>query len=430
MKTITLAPNVSFPLRYGNRHGMIAGATGSGKTRTVQALAEAFSAAGVPTLITDIKGDLTGLSKGFPVRFWDLFGEEGLPVKTSIHEMGQLALARLLALNPVQEGVLNIAFRWLEDRDSPLYGCKLMDLNDLREVVSSLLDYADDLRAKHGNVTAASVGAIQRAILMLEGQGGNALFGEPAMNLEDLLKTDDDGRGTVNILAADRLMESQGLYSGFMIWMLLALFNRLPEVGDAEKPKLVIIIDEAHVVFSDASKVLVDTMERVIRLIRSRGVGLFFASQNPLDIPEKVAAQLGNRVQHSMRAFTPKEHRSVKAVAATFRANKGVDTAKAITEMGIGEALVSLIGPGGVPTPVVRAKITLPTSQLEPIDELERIAIIRKDPLRAAYGRRFGSREDEFEAFVARVESEIMVEAADLKERPSWRDDAGQGAAA
>lgn len=423
VSTITLAPSVGFPLRYGNRHGLIAGSTGSGKTRTVQTMTEEFSKAGVPVLLTDIKGDLTGLSRGFPVRFWDLFGDEGLPVKTSVHEMGQLALARLLGLNPVQEGVLNIAFRWLEDRESLFYGCKLMDLDDQREVTASLLDYAEDLRAKHGNVTAASVGAIQRAILILEGQGGNALFGEPALNLEDFLRVDQDGRGMVNILSADRLMESQGLYSGFMIWLLLALFTRLPEVGDAEKPKLVIIIDEAHMIFSDASKVLVDTIERVIRLIRSRGVGIYFASQNPLDIPAKIAAQLGNRVQHSMRAFTPKEHRSVKAVAATFRANKGVDTAAAITEMGIGEALVSVIGAGGVPTPVVRAKINLPSSQLHPIDELERLALIRRDPLRPVYGARFNDRQEVFDAFIARLEAQDLAMSASRKDRASWRDE-------
>lgn len=431
MKQITLAPGVGIPLQYGNRHGLIAGSTGSGKTRTVQTLTEEFSRAGVPVLLTDIKGDLTGLSKGFPVRFWDLFGEDGLPVKTSVHEMGQLALSRLLGLNAVQEGVLNIAFRWLAERDSPLHGCKLMDLDDLREVVAGLLDYSEDLRAKHGNVTAASVGAIQRAILVLEGQGGNALFGEPALNLDDIMSVDHTDRGSVNILAADKLMDSQGLYSGFLIWLLLTLFTRLPEVGDAEKPKLVVIIDEAHMVFSDASKILVDTIERVVRLIRSRGVGIYFASQNPLDIPAKVAAQLGNRVQHSMRAFTPAEHRSVKAVAATFRANKGVDAVKAITEMGIGEALISVIGDGGVPTPVVRAKVNLPTSQLEPIDELERIAILRNDPLRPVYGKRFDSREEMFEAFITRVESEEAALAASRTDRPSWRDDAGSmGAAA
>ncbi len=322
MQQIKLAPGVGIPLRFMNRHGLVAGATGSGKTRTVQTIVEQCSSAGVPVLVTDVKGDLTGLSQGFPVRFWDLFGDDGLPMKTSIHEMGQMTLARLLSLNATQEGVLNIAFRWCEDRESPLFGTKIFDLDDLRATLSQILDYAEDIREKHGNVTAASVGAIQRAILTIEGQGADSLFGEPALRIDDLLRVDEIGRGMVNLISSDRLLESRGLYSGFMIWLLTTLFTRLPEVGDAEKPKLVVVIDEAHMIFTDAPKILVETIERIVRLIRSRGVGVYFASQNALDIPERVAAQLGNRVQHTMRAFTPKEHNAVKAVAKTFQADK------------------------------------------------------------------------------------------------------------
>ncbi|MFC5509301.1 helicase HerA-like domain-containing protein [Bosea massiliensis] len=423
MTSITLSPDAGIPLRYLNRHGLVAGATGSGKTRTVQTIVEQCSAVGIPTLITDVKGDLSGISKGFPVRFWDLFGEDGLPMKTSVHEMGQQTLARLLGLNATQEGIINICFRWCEDRESPLHGIKLFDINDLRAAVGNLLDYAAEIREKHGNVTAASVGAIQRAILNIEGQGADALFGEPVLDVMDLLRVDKDGRGMVNLISADRLLESRSLYSGFMIWLLMSLFTRLPEVGDAEKPKLVVIVDEAHMVFADAPKILIETIERIVRLIRSRGVGVYFASQNALDIPEKVAAQLGNRVQHAMRAFTPNEHRAVKAVAKTFRQNTGVDTEKAMTEMGTGEALVSVIGDGGVPTPVVRTRINLPSSQLEPIDMLERIALIRRDPLRHQYGKLYPTDQDAYVAFTARLAAEANAEHAARRDRPSWRDE-------
>uniref|UniRef100_A0A9E7ZJA4 DUF853 domain-containing protein n=1 Tax=Bosea sp. NBC_00436 TaxID=2969620 RepID=A0A9E7ZJA4_9HYPH len=420
-QAITFAPGAAIPLRFINRHGVIAGATGAGKSTTVRTLVEQLSAAGVPVLISDAKGDLSGLAKVVPTRFWCPFGEQGLPIKTSVDELGQLALSRLLGLNDVQSGVLSIAFRWLQDRDSPLAGCRLMDADDLREVVGSLLDYADDLRARHGNVTSASVGAIQRAILQLEGQGGAALFGEPALRLDDLLATDESGRGVVNLIAADRMLDAPALYSALVVWLLTSLFAQLPEVGDADKPRLAIVVDEAHLLFADAPKLLVDTVERVVRLIRSRGVGVFFASQNALDIPPKIAAQLGNRVQHAMRAYTPAEAKAVRAVAQTFRQAKGVDTAKAIVEMGIGEALISVIGDGGVPSPVVRAKVRLPASPSAPLDELERVALIRKDTLRPFYGRRFPSRTEEFEAFTARLEAQEAAPMA-AAERASWRE--------
>lgn len=422
VQAITFAPGAAIPLRFVNRHGVVAGATGAGKSTTVRTLVEQLSAAGVPTIVTDAKGDLSGIAKARPTRFWCPFGEQGLPIKTSVEELGQLALSRLLGLNETQAGVLAIAFRWLEDRDSPLYGCKLMDLNDLREVVGSLLDYADDIRARHGNVTSASVGAIQRAILMLEGQGGAALFGEPALNLSDLLATDENGSGFVNLIAADRMLDSPALYSALVVWLLTSLFLQLPEVGDAEKPRLAIVVDEAHLLFADAPKLLIDKVERVVRLIRSRGVGIYFASQNALDIPPKIAAQLGNRVQHAMRAYTPAEAKAVRAVAQTFRQAHGVDTAMAITEMGIGEALISVIGDGGVPSPVVRAKVALPASPSAPLDELERVALIRKDALRPHYGRRFPSREEEFEAFTARLEAQQASPVA-LADKASWRDE-------
>lgn len=429
MRSIELSPTTSIPFKFANRHGLIAGATGSGKTRTVQTIVEQCSAAGVPVLLTDIKGDLTGLSKGFPVRFWDLFGEEGMPMKTSVHEMGAAVLSRLLGLNAVQEGVLNIAYKWCTDKTSPHYGTRIFQLDDLRAVLTHMLDYAEDLRETHGNVTNASVGAIQRAILNIEGQGADALFGEPALRLDDILCVESSGKGMVNVIAADRLMESRSLYSGFMIHLLMTLFNHLPEVGDAEKPKLVIIMDEAHLIFADAPKLLVETVERIVRLIRSRGVGVYFASQNALDIPEKIAAQLGNRVQHAMRAFTPKEHSAVKAVAKTFRQSKGVDTVKAMTEMGIGEALVSVIGAGGVPTEVVLTKISLPTSQLEPIEDMERIALIRKDAARHYYAKRFADESVEYTAFMERLDGEAMEQINNRRDKPSWRDEA-EGAAA
>lgn len=422
MTMIMLSETAGFPLKYGNRHGLIAGATGSGKTRTVQTLVEEFSKAGVPSLVTDIKGDLSGLAHGFPVRFWDLFREDGLPMRTSIHEMGPLVLSRLLNLNEVQEGVLGIAYRWIEAEGSPYHG-RMLDIPDLRAIIGEMSEHADDLREEFGHVTNASLGAIQRAILKLDVQGGDNLFGEPALDIADLLLTDEAGRGVVNVLSADRLMESQGLYSGFMIWLLMSLFTGLPEVGDADKPKLVIVIDEAHMIFNDASKVLLDTIERVIRLIRSRGVGIYFASQNPLDIPSKIAAQLGNRVQHSLRAFTPKEHKSVKSIAQTFRKADGVDVEEAITNMAVGEALVSVIGAGGVPTPVARTRIRMPTSQISPIDRLERIATIRADPLKGKYGKAHPSRDDAYIAFMARIDAAEAVAVKKAKENVSWADD-------
>lgn len=422
-KAITLATGVTFPLRYGNRHGLVAGSTGSGKTRSIQTMVEQFSDAGVPVLLTDIKSDLSGIAKGFPVRFWDLFSDDGLPVKTSVAEMGQLSLARLLGLNPVQEGVLNIAFKWAEDPETIFASSPMIDLEDLRAVLLDLLDNADVARAEFGNVTSASVGAILRSILILQGQGGDNLFGEPALDLEDLLRVDGDGRGLINILSADRLLENAGLYSGTLIWLLMSLFTQLPEIGDAEKPKLVIVIDEAHLLFTDASKVLVDTIERVVRLIRSRGVGVYFASQNALDVPAKIAAQLGHRVQHTMHAFTPKEHRSVKAVAQTFRPNKGVTVEELITTMSIGEALVSVIGPDGTPTPVVMAKINLPVSQLDPIDRMERIAILRADPLKPKYGQRYAASSPELVfAHKARIEAKKAAIASNHGEQASWND--------
>lgn len=419
---IDLAPGVSIPLRFINRHGVIAGSTGSGKSVTVRLLVEQLSAAGVPTIVSDAKGDLSGIARACTTRFWCPFGEMGLPIKTSVHELPPVALARLLDLNATQEGVIAIARRWLDDRDSIFSGCRLMDLDDLREVVGALLDHAEEIRSRHGNVAPATVGAIQRALLMFEGQGGAALFGEPALRLDDLLAHDENGRGIVNLIDASKMMDAPALYAGLMVWLLLALFAHLPEVGDAEKPRLAIVLDEAHLIFADAPKVLIDTMERVVRLIRSRGVGIYFASQNALDIPPKVAAQLGNRVQHAMRAFTPAEHKAVKAVAQTFRQSKGVDTVAAITQMGIGEALISVIGEEGIPTPVVRAKVKMPASQLAPLDELERFAMLRNDPLRLAYGRRFASRSNAFEAFIARVEA---PEAAPLAraEPASWREE-------
>ncbi|HLV06571.1 MAG TPA: helicase HerA-like domain-containing protein [Croceibacterium sp.] len=394
-------------LSRANRHGLIAGATGTGKTVTLQGLAEDFSAAGVPVFLADVKGDLSGIalagsptSKSAeklearaaelgiadyayadnPVVFWDLFGEQGHPIRTTVSEMGPLLLARLLGLNETQEGVLNIVFRYADDE-----GLLLLDLQDLQSMLVHTAQNAGELTAKYGNVAKATVGTIQRQLLSLDSQGGALFFGEPALEIEDFIRTDEQGRGVINVLAADRLMRSPKLYATFLLWLLAELFEVLPEVGDPEKPRLVFFFDEAHLLFDDAPDALQDKIEQVVRLIRSKGVGVYFVTQNPIDIPEKVAGQLGNRVQHALRAFTPRDQRAIRAAAETFRINPDLDVETAITELKVGEALVSTLLEDGAPSIVQRTLIKPPRSRLGPIIDEEREIVQSVSPYSGKY---------------------------------------------
>jgi hypothetical protein len=389
-------------LALANRHGLVTGATGTGKTVTLQTLAEGFSNNGVSVFASDIKGDLSGMAAlgdakppfvkraqeigleyyadKFPVVFWDLFGEEGHPVRATISEMGPLLTARLLQLNDVQEGVLNIVFRVADEQ-----GLLLLDLKDLRQLLQYVSENADKLTTTYGNIAPSSVGAIQRNLLTLENQGAAKFFGEPALDIQDFLRKDKDGRGVVNILAADKLMRSPRLYATFLLWMLSELFETLPEVGDLDKPKLVFFFDEAHLLFDDAPKPLMDAIEQVVRLIRSKGVGVYFVTQNPLDVPETVLGQLGNRAQHALRAFTPRDQRAVRAAAETFRPNPKIDTAKAITELAVGEALVSMLEGKGAPMMVERCLIAPPSARVGPVTPAERQAVIAASPLKSKY---------------------------------------------
>src|SRR5512139_1716676 len=394
-------------LKRANRHGLIAGATGTGKTVTLQGIVEGLSAAGVPTFVADVKGDIAGLAmpgaatakpheafaaraaeigyagwsySGCPVQFWDLFGEQGHPVRTTVSEMGPLLLARLMSLNEVQEGVLTIAFH-VADKD----GLMLLDLDDLQAMLVNIGERADELTLEYGNVSKQSVGAIQRSLLQLRAQGGDHFFGEPALDLEDFLKIDESGKGVINILAADKLMASPRLYSTFLLWLLSELFELLPEIGDPDKPKLAFFFDEAHLLFEDAPPALQEKVEQVVRLIRSKGVGVYFITQNPIDIPDDVAGQLGNRVQHALRAFTPRDQAAVKSAAETFRPNPEIDVASAITELKVGEALVSLLLPDGSPSPVERSLIKPPRSRVGPLTAQERAILVQTDAIGAKY---------------------------------------------
>jgi DNA helicase HerA-like ATPase len=376
--------------RMANRHGLIAGATGTGKTVTLRVLAEHFSRIGVPVFMADVKGDLSGLAheggdhqkvmervdllglsdfapEGFPVVFWDLFGDQGHPVRTTVSEMGPLLLARLLNLNPTQEGILTLVFKVADDQ-----GLLLLDLKDLQAMVRFVGDNAKEFRTTYGNVSPASIGAIQRALLSLEHQGAEMFFGEPALNLDDLMQTNSKGLGVINVLAADKLIQTPKIYATFLLWLISELFEQLPEVGDPEKPRIVFFFDEAHLLFDDPPEALLDKIEQVVRLIRSKGVGVYFVSQNPLDIPDAILGQLGNRIQHALRAFTPRDQKAVRAAAQTFRTNPELDVEQAITEVGVGEALVSFLDSKGIPSPVERALICPPTSRLCPLDFEER----------------------------------------------------------
>jgi DNA helicase HerA-like ATPase len=385
-------------LRYGNRHGLVTGATGTGKTVTLQVLAEGFSRAGVSVFAADIKG-VAAVGEGkepfikrardlgfayqpdeFPVIFWDLFGEQGHPIRATVSEMGPLLLARLMDLNDVQEGVLNIAFRVADEQ-----GLLLLDMKDLRAMLGFIAEHAAELTTQYGNVSKQTIGTIQRQLLVLENQGGEKFFAEPALDLKDFMKVDGDGRGIINILAADKLMENPRLYATFLLWLLSELFQVLPEVGDPEKPKLVFFFDEAHLLFNDAPKALLDKIEQVVRLIRSKGIGVYFVTQNPLDVPDKVLAQLGNRVQHALRAFTPRDQKAVRAAAETFRANPKLDTATVISELGKGEALVSFLEGNGTPSMVERCMVRPPSARVGPVSPEERKAVIMKSPVKGKY---------------------------------------------
>jgi uncharacterized protein len=394
-------------LKRANRHGLIAGATGTGKTVTLQGIVEGFSANGVPCFVADVKGDLSGMAmagspqakmhevfaaraaeigmtdwayRDCPTQFWDLFGESGHPIRTTVSEMGPLLLGRLMDLNEVQEGVLTIAFH-VADKD----GLLLLDLDDLQAMLVSCAERADELTVAYGNISKQSVGTIQRSLLQLRSQGGEHFFGEPALDMMDFIKCDDSGRGVVNILAADKLMASPKLYSTFLLWLLSELFENLPEIGDPEKPILCFFFDEAHLLFNDAPKALIEKVEQVVRLIRSKGVGIYFITQNPIDIPDTVAGQLNNRVQHKLNAFTPRDQAAVKAAAETFRANPGVDVATIITELKIGEALVSVLQADGSPTPVERTLIKPPSSRVGPLTPQERGVMITTDAIGDKY---------------------------------------------
>jgi DNA helicase HerA-like ATPase len=406
-------------LGLANRHGLVTGATGTGKTVSLQVMAEGFARAGVPVFAADIKGDLSGISevgeaKDFIVKrasdmelsfqpdqfstvFWDVFGEQGHPVRATVSEMGPLLLSRMMDLNDVQEGVMNIAFRVADEQ-----GLLLLDMKDLRAILSFVAEHAAELTTQYGNVSKQTVGTIQRQLLVLENQGGASFFGEPALTLKDFMRTDSDGRGMINILVADKLMQSPRLYATFLLWMLSELFEELPEAGDPPKPKLVFFFDEAHLLFDDAPKALMDKVQQVVRLIRSKGVGVYFVTQNPIDVPDKVLAQLGNRVQHALRAFTPRDQKAVAAAAETFRANPKLDTAQVITQLGKGEALVSFLEGNGTPAMVERVMIRPPTARIGPITPEERKAIMNNSPLKGKYDTTIDS-ESAYEVLQKRV---------------------------
>ena len=407
-----------------NRHGLITGATGTGKTITLQTMAEGFSRIGVPVFMADVKGDLTGISQAgtlgsklakvltdralpapefiaFPTTLWDIFGEQGHPVRATVSDLGPLLLARMLNLNETQAGVLQLVFKIADDD-----GLLLLDMKDLRAMCQLVGDNAADFTTEYGNVSAASIGAIQRGLMQIEAQGGNEFFGEPMLNIEDFMQTDADGRGVVNVLAADKLMNSPRLYATFLLWLLSELFETLPEVGDLDKPKIVFFFDEAHLLFADAPKVLLERIELVVRLVRSKGVGVYFVTQNPLDIPDSVLAQLGNRVQHALRAFTPRDQKAVKSAADTMRPNPALDIGGAITELAVGEALVSFLDEKGRPGVTERLFVLPPASQIGPITPEQRQALIAGSIVAGVYEKHL-DRESAFEKIKGRIESRL-----------------------
>ena len=418
-----------------NRHGLITGATGTGKTVTLQTMAEALSAIGVPVFMADVKGDLSGLSQagatnpklqerigklglenfafaGCPVTFWDVFGEKGHPVRATISEMGPLLLSRLLNLNETQAGVLTLVFKIADDN-----GLLLLDFKDLRSMVQHVGDNARQFTTEYGNISSASIGAIQRGLLAIDEQGGDLFFGEPALNIADLMQTDDKGRGVINILAADKLMGAPKAYATLLLWLLSELFEELPEVGDPDKPKLVFFFDEAHLLFNDAPPALLEKIEQVVRLIRSKGVGIYFVTQNPLDVPDTVLGQLGNRVQHALRAFTPRDQKAVKTAATTLRANPELDVEKVITELGVGEALVSMLDEKGRPCVVERAFILPPHSRIGPATPAERTAVVKNSLVAGVY-EALADRESAYEVLKARREQAAAPSAQQTAPAP------------
>ena len=432
-----------------NRHGVITGATGTGKTVTLQRLAEGFSSRGVPVFMADIKGDLTGVTQagggnpkvddrnkmlgiepvfeGFPATVWDVFGKQGHPLRATVSEMGPLMIARLLQLNETQEGVLSIAFKYADDN-----GLMLLDLKDLQALMQYVGTSADELTLQYGNVSTASVGAIQRGLLQIDEQGGDMFFGEPAVKLDDFMQS-SGGKGVLNLLAADQLINAPKLYSTFLLWLLSELFESLPEAGDLEKPKLVFFFDEAHLLFSDAPQALVDKVEQVVRLIRSKGVGVYFVTQNPADIPEKVLAQLGNRVQHALRAYTPQEQKGVKAAASSFRENPKLDTETVITELGVGEVLVSTLDEKGIPTIVDRAFVVPPVGHIGPITPEQRAALIANSLVAGVYENAI-DRESAFEMLKvksdARLAEQQQAQATEDATKQAAQEEKAERAAA
>jgi DNA helicase HerA-like ATPase len=439
--------NLQFLLpSFGNRHGLITGATGTGKTVTLQVLAEGFSRIGVPVFLADVKGDLAGLSQpisphpkiderlaaigideftpsGWPVVFWDLFGTSGHPVRTTISEMGPLLLSALLELNDTQEGILHIAFRIADEQ-----GLLLLDLEDLRALLRFVAENAKLFSKQYGNISSASVAAIQRRLLVLDEQGAEHFFGEPALDLADIQRVDFSGRGVINVLAADKLIRKPRLYATFLLWLLSELFEEFPEVGNPEKPRMVFFFDEAHLLFSNAPRALLEKVEQVVRLIRSKGVGVFFVTQNPLDVPDTVLGQLGNRIQHAMRAYTPREQKAIRVAAQTFRSNPNLDTETAFTQMGVGEALVSTLQAKGVPGIVDRTLIRPPTSRIGPITDQERHEVRSRSPVGSRYDDML-DRESAAEMLQERAEkaarkaqqAEAAAEKEQSKSRPAKR---------
>lgn len=431
---------------FGNRHGLITGATGTGKTVTLQVLAEGFSRIGVPVFLADVKGDLAGLSQpitphpkiderletigideftptAWPVVFWDLFGNSGHPVRTTISEMGPLLLSALLELNDTQEGILHIAFRVADEQ-----GLLLLDLEDLRALLRFVADNAKLFSKQYGNISSASVAAIQRRLLVLDEQGAEHFFGEPALELADIQRVDFSGKGVINVLAADKLIHKPRLYATFLLWLLSELFEELPEVGDPEKPRMVFFFDEAHLLFTNAPRALLEKVEQVVRLIRSKGVGVFFVTQNPLDVPDTVLGQLGNRFQHAMRAYTPREQKAIRVAAQTFRSNPNLDTEKAFTQMGVGEALVSTLQPRGIPSMVDRTLIRPPTSRIGPVTDQERHDVRSRSPVGSRYDETL-DRESAAEMLQERAEkaaqkaqqAEATAEKEQSKTQPAKR---------
>lgn len=423
-------------LKLANRHGLVTGATGTGKTVTLQILTEGFSNAGVPVFCADVKGDLSGLGaigepkdflakraetigfddydfQEFPVIFWDLFGEKGHPARTTISEMGPLILSRLMDLSESQEGILNMAFKIADDE-----GLLLLDMKDLRSLLANMAERRKELNSAYGYISTQSIGAIQRQLLVLENQGGDLFFGEPALQIEDIMRTTRDGRGAVSVLAADKLMSSPRLYATFLLWLLSELFEELPEIGDPDKPRLVFFFDEAHLLFDEAPKVLIEKVEQVVKLIRSKGVGVFFVTQNPLDIPDAVLAQLGNRVQHALRAYTPREQKAVKTAADTFRPNPEFDANDVIKNLGVGEALVSTLETKGIPSIVQRTLMRPPSSRLGPLTDKEREDILNISPVAGQYDKNI-DRESAYEMLKERG-AKAAKEEAERKEREEY----------